>query len=412
MMKRITISLVCPLIGVLLMTSCLGNDDEIERSSAVSLQSFEIKDLKTVRTFKKADGTDSTYVTIISGKSVIFTIDQSNRLVYNTDSIDYGTDVSHVLVNVKADGGVAYVKADGTLGSVEDSIDFARPVTFRVTSYDERFFRDYKVSVNAHQVDPGQTVWKKIEGTNLPSFVEQKTFVRDNSLYVIGVDADGVYYTASAALADVSVWTTTPCSGIEGTGLSALLVDDIFYLKTDTKSYRSENAVEWVEIDDEVGVLDLPEEIPMNRVVALFRQPLSTNPNIVRSLFVAIPETADSCAQVWTKLSTEDKAVEIGSSGNKTYGCPNLNNLSVIQYAGNMYAFGLKSMGESKEFSSCYESRDNGVTWKVNEEAFSLPKDFGNEKYTTESFSAATDGEYVWVMWSNGEVWRGRWNGL
>ena len=111
---------------------------------------------------------------------------------------------------------------------------------------------------------------------------------------------------------------------------------------------------------------------------------------------------SDVYAQVWTKLSTEDSWVEIEPQGTNVYGCPNLGNLVVVQYAGNMYAFGSGS-------KVCYESRDNGVTWKENVVALSLPEAFEER---TGVFSATTDGEYVWVMWSNGEVWRGRWNGL
>ena len=129
------------------------------------------------------------------------------------------------------------------------------------------------------------------------------------------------------------------------------------------------------------------------------------------------PETADTSALVWTKLSTQPQWIEIGTNGNRIYSCPNLENLAVIQYADKMYAFGGKSIGNKKipieAFSDCYESRDNGVTWKSGnkryEASFSLPETFKNRN---ETFSTATDGEYVWVMWSNGEVWRGRWNGI
>ena len=48
MMKKIAISIVCPLIGVFLLASCMGEEEEIEKSSAVALLSFGIKDLKTV----------------------------------------------------------------------------------------------------------------------------------------------------------------------------------------------------------------------------------------------------------------------------------------------------------------------------------------------------------------------------
>ena len=185
MMKRIAISLVCPLIGALLMTSCLDGDDTV-LSSDVALLSFEIEDLKTKRTILKDDGTDSTYTTIVSGATVEFVIDQTARLVYNTDSLDYGTDVTGVLVDVMASGGVYYLKPDGEAGGVSDSIDFTHPVTFRVTSYDKQFERDYVVSINVHQVDPKKTIWKQVDGANFPILNNQKAFVKGDSLYVIG----------------------------------------------------------------------------------------------------------------------------------------------------------------------------------------------------------------------------------
>ena len=414
MMKRIAIGLVCPLIGALLLASCTKNDAISEQSSSVALLSFAIKDLKTQYTIKTDDGRDSTYTIVMSGSLVDFTIDQSNCLVYNIDSIAYGTNVSRVLVSVKADGAVGYVKSDNTLGSVEDSIDFTNPVTFRITSYDKRFERDYKVDINVHQVDPKKSVWEKIEDTNFPVWNTLKTFVKGEQLVVIGTDNEGVYHTASATLPEVSSWTTMPCSSIEGAGLSALLVDETFYLKTSAGLYRSNDASEWIMVEDETVSILPTDTVDISRGVTLFRQPLSTNPNIMRTIFVATPEVADTCAQVWTKLDSDKKWVEIGSSGNNVYGCPNLENLAVIEYADRMYAFGGKSIGDRKKpleaFSACYESRDHGVTWKVNEESLSLPKEFAG--YGTESFSSATDGEYVWVMWSNGDVWRGRWNGV
>jgi hypothetical protein len=77
-----------------------------------------------------------------------------------------------------------------------------------------------------------------------------------------------------------------------------------------------------------------------------------------------------------------------------------------------MYAFGGKSMGNRQlpleAFGSCYESRDNGVTWRERDDAFSLPTSF---KGREDAFATTTDGEYVWVVWSKGDVWRGQWYG-
>lgn len=437
-MKKIAISLICPLIGVLLLTSCLGDDEETVLSSDVALLSFSIGDLKTEHTIKKENGEDSTYITVMSGKTVEFTIDQDQRTVYNSDSIAYGTNVTKVLVNLKADGGVCYLKADGAIGSIEDSIDFTHPVTFRVTSYDEQFVRDYKVSINVHQVDPKKTSWIQMAKTNFPAdlFAEQKAFVKGDSLIVIGKDDEGVYHTATTTLADGKVWNTTECEGIQGsgTGLSALLAGEAFLLTTDAALYRSYDAIVWEEVTttstplellaveegdlpvvwaaDATGLVSSVDMVtwqnqqPKQAIgagVASFCQPLRTNANILRTIFVATSAVeSDAYAQVWTKLSTEEGWVEIEPQGTNVYGCPNLKNLVVVQYAGNMYAFGSKS-------KVCYESRDNGVTWKENEKTFNLPEAF--EKRTS-TFSATTDGEYVWVMWSDGEVWRGRWNGL
>ena len=414
MMKRIAISLVWPLIGALLMTSCLGSEDNTELSSNVALLSFSIGDLETTHTIKKNDGTDttSTYTTKISGSAIKFVIDHTNHLVYNTDSIAYNTDVKHVKVNVKANGGICYLKPDGEAASVEDTIDFTNPVTFCVTSYDEQFRRNYVASIKVHQVDPKKTAWNKVEGTNLPALDKLKAFVKNDSLYVIGTDADGAYYTALAALTDYTNWTTTECTGIEGTGFAALLVNEVFYLKTDAGLYSSEDAITWTAAGDDAEVNALPGG-GMERGVAWFCQPLKTNKDIMRTTFVNTSEATDTCAQVWFKLSTEETWVEVEPKGTNIYGCPNLENLAVIQYADKMYAFGGKSMGNRKvpleAFSACYESRDNGVTWKVNDTALSLPEDFEGRD---EAFTATTDGEYVWVMWSNGEMWRGRWNGV
>ena len=411
-MKKSAIALILPLVGALLMTSCLSSEDEGVTSSDVALLSFSIKDLRTTHTIQKADGTDSTYTTVISGSSVKFIIDQTNHLVYNTDSLTYGTNVERALVNITASGGVVYEKADGEYGSVEDSIDFTHPVTFRVTSYDGRFARNYKVSINVHQVDPKKTTWQKLEGANFPVLNKQKAFVKDDCLYVIGIDTNGTYCTASASLTDYTNWATTACSCIEGAWMATLLIGEDFYLKTDVGLYSSEDAITWTSAGEEDEVNALPGG-GVSHGVAWLRQPLKTNSDIVRTTFIATPEVTDTCAQVWLKLSTEESWVEVEPKGTNVYGCPNLENLAVIQYADKMYAFGGKSIGNRKvplrAFSGCYESRDNGVTWKVNDTAFSLPKEF---EARSEAFTTTTDGEYVWVIWSNGEVWRGRWNGI
>ena len=452
-MKKIAISLICPLVIGILMTSCLGDSEESVLSSDVALTSFSISDLKTKHTIKKDNGEDSTYTTAVSGKAIAFTIDQANGLVYNTDSIAYGTDVTHVVVSVGSDGYACYLKEDGEIGSVEDSINFTHPVTFRITSYDEQFSRDYRVSINVHQVDPRETTWHQITGANYPEnlFVSQKAIIKDDSLFVIGKSAEGICYSTSTALTDGATWSTPTAltNIIEEVDCSSLmLINSTFYIVADGALFHSPDATTWTAANNNktINTLLAVEDEEENAIVwglagdtlaasndmatwylngqtlegikegiASFSHPLRTNSQIYRTIFITTPTAeTDTCAQVWNKLTTEIDWVEVKPQGTNIYGCPNLENLAIIEYAGKMYAFGGKSIGPRKEpleaFSTCYESRDNGVTWKVRNDAFSMPETF---KGRNEPFTTATDGEYVWVMWSTtGQVWRGRWNGL
>ena len=140
---------------------------------------------------------------------------------------------------------------------------------------------------------------------------------------------------------------------------------------------------------------------------------MKTNSDIVRTTFIATPEVTDTCAQVWLKLSTEESWMEAKPKGTNIYGCPNLENLAVIQYADKMYAFGGKSIGNRKApleaFSACYESRDNGVTWRTRDDGFTMHHSFIG---STDTFSAvADDKQRVWVIWStSGKVWRATWS--
>lgn len=450
-MKKIAISLICALVASTTLTSCLPDGEETELTSTVALLSFSINDLKTRHTITLANGKDSTYTTIMAARNIRFTIDQAQGLVYNSDSIAYATDVTRVILNIGADGYISYYKGDEKVGySEEDSIDFTHPVKFTITSYDEKFSRDYLISINVHQVDPRTTSWCQLEDANFPAglFVAPKALVKETLVYVLGIDGEGRGYTTTTALGDGVQWS----SPVEWTGVpagadvaSAQLVGDAFYLVADGALYRSADAIAWTAVGNTQSVSTLLAvdndthtawamvdgtiasstdlsawqlgQQPKRAIkagVASFSEPLRTNANISRTLFVATPEAeSDTCAQVWSKLSTDSCWVEVVPQGTNIYGCPNLEHLAVIHYAGKMYAFGGKGLGNRQQpleaFSACYESRDNGVTWRVRNNVLSLPEAF---KGREEAFATATDGTYVWVMWSTGDVWRGRWNGL
>lgn len=454
-MKKIAISLLCPLFVGLMFTSCLPDNEETELSSAVALLSFKINDLKTQHNITLDNGKDSTYTSIMKTSFIQFTIDQERGLVYNNDSIAYGTDITRVVTDITADGYVYYYKDGEKIGyNKEDSIDFTKPVRFTIISHDDRFSRDYQISVNRHKVDPKKTAWTCITNSTFPAklYAEQKSVIKDDQLFVLGKGRDGYYYTISTDITDGTEWTAaTKWNGIndEVDCTTIMLHDNKFYLLAGNQPYHSENGIDWVNVPANTSLSCLIPSLTIggeasawsisngcfaessdmvtwtsygqhisdgvDHIAGAFCQPLNTNKYIYRTLFVGTSsESTDTCAQVWSKLSNDTKWVKVVPKGTNVYGCPNLENLTVIKYRDNMYAFGGKSIGDRhipiESFSACFESRDNGVTWRVRDNAFSLPESFaGND----DTFSAVVDKyKRVWFIWStSGEIWRGAWSG-
>ena len=452
-MKRTVISLICPIIIGLFFTSCLPEAEETELTSTVALISFGINDLKTRHTITLDNGKDSTYTTIMDASSIPFTIDHVNGLVYNANPIAYGTDVTHVVTTLEADGYVYYYKGGEKTGyTVTDSIDFTEPVKFTIVSNDEKFSRDYLITINVHKTDPYETHWEQLEGAILPGELSTnlKAVIKDQQIYLFGQDDTGKYYTTSTSVEEDTQWATPmQWNGIEANAdhTSITLFEDNFYILVGSTLYLSNDGINWeatttnnvscllaVTSETSPTVWSIKDNAfaysadmiewntngqmakeGIDRRIAYFSEALLTNANIQRTIVIGTSElSTDTCVQVWSKLSTEEEWTEVIPVGNNPYGCPNLENLAVISYRDKMYAFGGRSKGNRlapvEAFDACYESRDNGVTWRERDNAFTLAKDFvGRDS----NFTAVVDNlNRVWMIWgTTGEVWRGTWSG-
>ena len=449
-MKRTVISLICPVIIGLFFTSCLRNTEEKVPTSTVAITAFSINNLKTQHTETLDNGKDTTYTITLQTSLTPFTIDHEKGLVYNSDSITYGADVTRVLASISADGNMYYYKEEEkTAYNKEDSIDFTHPVKFTVVSNDGDYSRDYLISINVHKVDPTKTQWKQLAGANFPAglYSEQKAIIRDRQIHVFGHDENGKYYTTSTIADDGMTWSEpAQWTGIEGEAdcSSITLFGGMFHVLAGNTLYRSDDGIAWetttangidcllaVTSEEQPvawGIMEgkfayssdmlewtaLEQTAGMSKGIACVSKPLHTNPYINRTIVIGISDVAtDTCAKVWSKLSTETQWTEVKPAQDNPYKCPNLKNLAVIGYRDNMYAFGGESVGYRQApveaFSACYESRDNGITWRGNrDEAFKLSKDFIGRD---EAFSTVVDHkDRVWIIWNrSGEVWRGSW---
>ena len=95
------------------------------------------------------------------------------------------------------------------------------------------------------------------------------------------------------------------------------------------------------------------------------------------------------------------------------YELPALKNVQIVWYDDVLLAFGGKGLTETIEpMTGILKSRDNGITWKADNDYAMPPKD-GESIFdlSTSSFSAAVCNGYIWIVCADtGEVWRGQLN--
>lgn len=165
MVKRNLLILSLVTLGASMLTACLGKSDDLDPSSECALLTFSIGDIKTNKVITRDDGTDSTYTIATATSHYVFTIDQVNRLVYNTDSIPYGVQTAQVPVkSTSSTSSTIYYEKEGvrTTFTTGDTLNLTQPLVFTVVSEDKKFSRDYTITLNAHRANPEESSWHRV----------------------------------------------------------------------------------------------------------------------------------------------------------------------------------------------------------------------------------------------------------
>lgn len=454
-MKKFPLLYLSIAIVSLFFVSCLESDDdfEIKPEPYAMLRSLTIADISTTLSTKTEDGRDSTFIRITPGVMYQFNIDQENRLVYNTDSLPVGTDITRVVTDIKCDG-IAYIYADSIenfrLFSNSDSIDYTKPARLLIIATDNSYMREYTVKLNVHTVDPDKLNWVKSSAVPVEAATEMRLFEKDGSLALFSVAENGAVSYSSAALPTVSEWTTMQIDNFPaGANMNSMtLFGGNYYVVAGGKLYVSADASSWTEVaagnnfvtlfaaSDEDNVMwaavndslaytsdvasgftmvePLPSGFPLYGLSSSVNA-LRTNMKINRYLLIGrSSETAYAQPVVWSKLTAERSWTQYRPSSYNEKLCPSLQPLIVLPYNAQLYAFGGKGVVNGKEvesMSAIYVSRDNGLTWSATEvNAPELPA----EVASTEAPIAATvdSNENIWlvVAGGNGTIWRGRMN--
>ena len=250
-MKKILVA--CLMFSPLfLLTSCLEEGgDEYTIDPYVALKSFSLDDLPLYTGYVTSEGEDTVAVSWVYGANYPFVIDQKSREVYNPDSLPYGVDLTKVLVNVDSDG-IAYLYNDSaktyTVITSTDSLDFSYPRRLFVSALGGEFVQEYKVTVNAHKIDPYLMVWDSLSvAAGIAKPVSM--FEQNGKLYLFGTDAEGKALSSSIELDAPVAWSVAAplSSGNETLQLESIkLFKDKFYAVTSSGMLMiSEGGVEW-----------------------------------------------------------------------------------------------------------------------------------------------------------------------
>lgn len=449
-MRKTLYAIISLLAVPFLFSSCLDDDDTTyEFSSDALISAFSINDIKTEVASKTAAGKDTTIIVTTIGSKYKFTINQNENRIYNTDSLPAGTDVRKVSVNLSIIGySVVYEKNQkDTLWTSADSLDFTRPVNFKVYAYDGTF-RSYTAQINVHKQDPDSLQWTQLKGTNfsVQAGSRQKAVLFQDNIYVFAENGNQVQVT-STGMTDGKTWTPLQNIGIdEADYSSAIAFNNQLYILAKSKLYSSPNGTDWSEVTTDRTFTQLfaassthlygiseqkivesenavtwteqenaTEYFP-TRNVSYSICKLPTNSKIERLIVIGERNvSSDTTAVVWSKLSTENTWTRYHQSADNAYGCPKLKELAVIHYDDNLYAFGgekdYTTTWQIKPFSVLYESLDHGITWKKKTSKVMLPEEFIDR---TGYFSYLVDSDnFIWIMWSgSNDVWKGKINRL
>ena len=434
------------MLGVVLVSavSCLENVEK-ETSPQAAITSFVVGYYNVM--FHDIDwhGRDTIVAYVEGGNMFPMTVDQINNRIYNIDSLSYGSVVSAVTATVNSIGTAFFRYTDDpdsmvTVWSRTDTINFTRPLVFSVLSTDGTYFRDYTVQLNVRKVFPDSLLWSRRDSAGFTAMDRPAAAILGDTLYNFGIDGNGVLSVSARSILEGEWSAPSALSTIT----SDLWSGNVFafngrlYTHSGTSVYESSDGKAWNEVKSGVRYLvksgsdngfvwavsqdgmiirtsdmsewvvvgAVPEGFPDSAAVSL-DYPLPTNTSISRSILVG-PGADSLYASVWAILSTDSVMMEIDAPAKESLRLPVMDGLSVIRYDGHLFAFG-------NGLEGFRQSNDNGITWywcdsyADDYSSWNRYMQFPSELRGYEGgFSYAVDRfNSIWIMTSDGQVWRG-----
>ena len=216
MMRKFSpLYLVIALLVVCVAVSCKKKTEDTEQeqsyyshtASSVSVTAFALQD--------NAD-------MLKNLSKVQFTIDPTNSVIFNADSLPKGTKIRKLLTSITyantASSAQIRIKGGSLMSDTifdyknTDSIDFTGTVHLIIVSQDKLVTREWLLKLNVHNVEGDSLYWDKMARRDLPGakpeLEESRTVCFQGTAYCF-TKCNGVVTLATAEHADNEVWNTT-----------------------------------------------------------------------------------------------------------------------------------------------------------------------------------------------------------
>ncbi|MBQ9216294.1 MAG: hypothetical protein IJ159_06025 [Prevotella sp.] len=374
-MKRYIYTLCLLMVGAVLMTSCLSSDDDTntEYYKDTAITAFSLTTVNQYIHTTTTAGKDSTYKKTLSSIPV-FTIDQYQGKIYNTDSLPSGSDLSHLLASISSkNSGIIVINYPTSTGSdsllyysSSDSIDFSQPREIRVYSNDGTSYRSYTVTVNVHQSETGTLLWEKKQTADYPT------------------DDNKARWEALAANAGMKQF------------IGAGTKEAYAFSNEGTLMVSKDEGQTW-----EQDLLDEDASLLPTANIAFLSFPFRYNLDTDYQMIVGTSEDDSNACTIWRKLaeygerSMTSKWAYVALQSSNNYYLPKQEHISLAYFKGNILAVGSNGI--------IYVSYDQGITWKT-KNGYTLP-----DGLTSYNISMKTDDQgSLWLInHDDNEVWRG-----
>lgn len=196
MIKKL-LSGLCMASAVFMLSSCLNDkEDEVTYYDDSAMTAFKLGTANRYHHTTASDGvTDSIYKTSYNAGSYVFYIDQVNRLVYNSDSLPYGTDATRLLATITTkNSGTVVLNLRDAQGkdslayyTATDSLDFSEPMRVRVYNMRGTAYREYTVRVNVHRQQGDELSWTSTRADALDGVGNRRYVNCGGQMYLFGV---------------------------------------------------------------------------------------------------------------------------------------------------------------------------------------------------------------------------------